>query len=253
MKMEEKKWMTVAQMGELLGLKKTERYWLVHKHFFKTEQIRGKLMVDISSFEKWYANQIRYHKVCGTEPGLELRKRSYSARDISILLAIHEQTAYDLINRTGLKTILVDGWKRVPKKDFDTWFNTQSKYTLHDFSRVTWKENESHSSDPEETASKGMGFSHLDDEEAMSPAADIRQTMTSNRKCPPGYCSRQEAAMLAGVSELTIIHWIEKGHFPQRKVGNKVYIPNEEFSTWMKHREEGERADGIAHYEKREV
>ena len=52
--MEEKKWMSVAQMGDLLGLKKTERYWLVHKHYFETKQIRGKLMVDISSFEKWY-------------------------------------------------------------------------------------------------------------------------------------------------------------------------------------------------------
>lgn len=251
--MEEKKWMSVAQMGDLLGLKKTERYWLVHKHYFETKQIRGKLMVDISSFEKWYANQVRYHKVCGTEPGLELRKHSYSARDISILLDIHEQTAYELINRSGLKTILVDGWKRVPKKDFDTWFNSQSRYTLHDFSRVTQKESAFHSSDPKETALEGAGDSYLDDEEAMSSAADIKQTTTPNRKGPPGYCSRQEAALLAGVSELTIIHWVEKGHFTQRKVGNKVYIPKEEFSTWMKHREEGESADGIAHYKKRKV
>ena len=42
--MEEKKWMSVAQMGDLLGLKKTERYWLVHKQYFETKQIRGKLM-----------------------------------------------------------------------------------------------------------------------------------------------------------------------------------------------------------------
>lgn len=251
--MEEKKWMSVTQMGELLGLKKTERYWLIHKHYFETKQIRGKLMVDISSFEKWYANQIRYHKVYGTEPGLELRKRSYSPKDISILLDIHEQTAYELINRTGLKTILVDGWKRVPKKDFDNWFNAQSRYTLHDFSRVTQKKSELHSSDPEETASKRTGDSHLDDEEAMSLGADIRQTTIPSRKCPPGYCSRQEAAMLAGVSELTIINWVEKGHFPQRKVGNKVYIPKEEFSTWMKYREEGRSADGITYSEKREV
>ena len=241
--MEEKKWMSVTQMGELLGLKKTERYWLIHKHYFETKQIRGKLMVDISSFEKWYANQIRYHKVYGTEPGLELRKRSYSPKDISILLDIHEQTAYELINRTGLKT----------KKDFDNWFNAQSRYTLHDFSRVTQKKSELHSSDPEETASKGTRDSHLDDEEAMSLGADIRQTTIPSRKCPPGYCSRQEAAMLAGVSELTIINWVEKGHFPQRKVGNKVYIPKEEFSTWMKYREEGRSADGITYSEKREV
>ena len=35
----EKKYMSVAEMGRLLGLKKTDRYWLVHKNFFKTEVI----------------------------------------------------------------------------------------------------------------------------------------------------------------------------------------------------------------------
>ena len=37
----EKKYMSVAEMGRLLGLKKTDRYWLVHKNFFKTEVILG--------------------------------------------------------------------------------------------------------------------------------------------------------------------------------------------------------------------
>ena len=27
-------WMTVPEMGKLLGLKKTDRYWLVHKNVF---------------------------------------------------------------------------------------------------------------------------------------------------------------------------------------------------------------------------
>ena len=36
----EKKYMSVAEMGRLLGLKKTDRYWLVHKNFFKTEVLR---------------------------------------------------------------------------------------------------------------------------------------------------------------------------------------------------------------------
>lgn len=34
-----KKWMSVSEMGELLGLKKTDRYWLVHKNFFETKEI----------------------------------------------------------------------------------------------------------------------------------------------------------------------------------------------------------------------
>ena len=137
------------------------------------------------------------------------------------------------INYEFTRRIKSFGEKDFDKKDFDNWFNAQSRYTLHDFSRVTQKKSELHSSDPEETASKGTRDSHLDDEEAMSLGADIRQTTIPSRKCPPGYCSRQEAAMLAGVSELTIINWVEKGHFPQRKVGNKVYIPKEEFTRHL--------------------
>ena len=30
----QKKWMSVSEMGELLRLKKTDRYWLVHKRIF---------------------------------------------------------------------------------------------------------------------------------------------------------------------------------------------------------------------------
>ena len=30
-------WMTVTEMGKLLGLQRTERYWLVHKNVFETK------------------------------------------------------------------------------------------------------------------------------------------------------------------------------------------------------------------------
>lgn len=35
----EKIWMTVPEMGNLLGLKKTGRYWLVHKNFFECRDV----------------------------------------------------------------------------------------------------------------------------------------------------------------------------------------------------------------------
>ena len=69
-----KKWLSVSEMSELLGLKKTERYWLVHKNFFETKEIAGKMRVNIESFEKWYVNQIKYHKVNGEEPGKKLKE-----------------------------------------------------------------------------------------------------------------------------------------------------------------------------------
>ena len=32
-------WMTVPEMGKLLGLKKTDRYWLVHKNVFESKEM----------------------------------------------------------------------------------------------------------------------------------------------------------------------------------------------------------------------
>ena len=32
-------WMTVPEMGKLLGLKKTDRYWLVHKMFLNQKRL----------------------------------------------------------------------------------------------------------------------------------------------------------------------------------------------------------------------
>ena len=63
--------MSVPEMRKLLGLKKTDSYWLVHKNFFKTEVIGGMMRIDLVSFEKWYANQVKYKKVDGEEPGKE--------------------------------------------------------------------------------------------------------------------------------------------------------------------------------------
>ena len=243
--MENRKYMTVMQMGEMLGLKKTDSYWLVHKKLFETKKLAGKTLVVVSSFEKWYENQIKYHKVCGTEPGLRLRKHSYSARDISILLDVREQTAYNLIRREGLKTILADGWKRVPVEEFKRWFNSQTKYSLHDYSSC-------------ESQSPGKDSAQADDKEepeGREENPDSQQDSYSlrNPRIPPGYITPQQASALAGVSGQTIRHWAEMRFFSQRKVGNRIYIPEEEFRIWLKNREEGGIANGSDYTKKRQV
>lgn len=124
----EKKYMSVAEMGRLLGLKKTDRYWLVHKNFFKTEVILGKMRVELESFEKWYANQIKYHKVTGEEPGLELRQHSYSPKDIAEILQISEWQVYEEMKKADVEYILVDYWKRYPKEAFDEWYRNQNRF-----------------------------------------------------------------------------------------------------------------------------
>ena len=84
---------------------------------------------------------------------------------------------------------------------------------------------------------------------------DIQQDSYSLRNpgIPPGYITPQQASALAGVSGQTIRHWAEMRHFSQRKVGNRVYIPEEEFRTWLKNREEGGITNGIDHGKKRQV
>ena len=53
--------MSFREMQHLLGLGKTESYWLLHKNFFEVILINDKMRIVISSFERWYANQIKYH------------------------------------------------------------------------------------------------------------------------------------------------------------------------------------------------
>lgn len=133
MEKNQKKTMSVREMGRLLGLKKVESYWLVHKEYFDTVLISGKMRVVIESFEHWYAGQVKYSKVTGEPPGQRLRQESYSARDMAKILSVSEDVAYYIINRYELPTVLVNHWKRVPKDAFEKWYRSQSKYrTLED-------------------------------------------------------------------------------------------------------------------------
>ena len=117
----ERIWMSVKEMGDLLGIRKTDRYWLVHKNVFETSTIRGKMWVNIESFEKWYANQVKYRKVTGEEPGLELKEWSLSPRDIAQLLEIPEYRVYDLIKEKNWETVTIDSWTRIRRDSFEKW------------------------------------------------------------------------------------------------------------------------------------
>ena len=98
-------WMTVPEMGKLLGLKKTDRYWLVHKNVFESKEIAGKIRINIASFEKWYANQIKYHKVTGEEPGKELKSWSYSVKEVADLLGGDDYLVYELLKKNQIEQV----------------------------------------------------------------------------------------------------------------------------------------------------
>lgn len=120
--------MSVREMREILGLGKTDSYWLLKKKFFDVVLINGKMRVVVASFENWYANQVKYFKVNGPPPGEQLRKRSYSISDLEKLLEVTESTIYDLIKRGCFQTEIIDYRTRVPKHSFDQWYASQSRY-----------------------------------------------------------------------------------------------------------------------------
>ena len=51
--------MSVREMGRLLGLGKTDSYWLVKKNYFEIRLIAGKMRVMVDSFGKAARNKGR--------------------------------------------------------------------------------------------------------------------------------------------------------------------------------------------------
>lgn len=120
--------MSVTEMRKMLGLGKTDAYWLVHKNCFETIKVNGKMRIVISSFEKWYANQVKHVKVEGPPPGKELKAVSYSVLEIAQMLSIDKSSVYYLIKRDRIPTFQAENWTRIRKTDFDRWYASQNKH-----------------------------------------------------------------------------------------------------------------------------
>lgn len=128
----QQKTMSVPEMRKLLGLKKTESYWLIHRNFFKTDYIGGVMRVDIESFEKWYANQFKHKKVNGEAPGRELSEISYSFQEVANLLGVNSANVYEIWKKEDRGIIMVDFVKRIPKEEFEKWYQQQDVYKKAD-------------------------------------------------------------------------------------------------------------------------
>ena len=122
--------MSVREMRELLGIKKTDSYWLLKKNCFEIVKISGKMRIVKKSFEDWYAGQTHYRKVTGEEPGKQLETEFYSAQRIGEMLDIKNCSVYDLIQSAGLRTVVIDNRLRVPREVFDTWYAGQNHYRV---------------------------------------------------------------------------------------------------------------------------
>lgn len=119
---------TVPELRKMLGIGKTEAYWLIKHKDILTVRINGRLRIIRSSFDEWYKNQVRYRIIDGPEPGEKLREVSYSPQEIAAMLSVSEDRIYRLIADGQLETFKADSWMRVTKESFERWYSGQDKY-----------------------------------------------------------------------------------------------------------------------------
>lgn len=265
---EMKRTMSVPEMRKLLGVKKTESYWLVHKNYFKTELINGTMRVDIASFEKWYANQTKHKKVTGEKPGAQLCATSYSFRDVANMLGEYDGTIYDLWNRKGLPTVTVNYRKRIPREIFDSWYENQNEYHKVDGPAAIEEIEEKFILFREAAAMLKMSneelltlirkgkykdllemrmfdnkrwisrrgfqdFLNLHDQYKIRQAKNESGSGISKFLSQKQYISKEEAARIAGVSKSTVAKWALKGMFPCRAAGYVMRIERIPFLKWV--------------------
>lgn len=261
------KTMSVPEMRKLLGLKKTEGYWLVHREFFKTEIIGGMMRVDIESFEKWYANQVKHKKINGEEPGRELIKGSYSFQEAANLLGVNNACLYEIWKKEERKTIKVDFVKCIPKEEFDKWLYGQTAYKKSD-RMPTIKDMEKDYIRFEETARllniqeevmlkltrtgkyKALFEVRVFDNKRWILRKSFRLFLNAQNEYrvdgnyenilsddliaeTKEYVSRNEAAELAGVTASTITKWIQAEVFPCIGAGKGLRIKQTDFLDWL--------------------
>ena len=261
------KTISVPEMCKLLGLKKTESYWLVHRNFFKTEIIGVVMRIDIDSFEKWYANQVKHKKVNGEAPGKELKKTSYSFQEATNLLGVNNATLYEIWKKENRKTITVDFVMRIPKEEFEKWYEQQDVYKKAD-KMPTISDMEKDYIRFEEAAMlldvmesemlkliRTSEYRNLFDirifnnkkwisrksfQLFLNAQNEYRINKEDNETVADDmiaetkqYISRQEAAELAGVTASTITKWMQMKKFTCTGAGKVLRIHRMEFLNWL--------------------
>lgn len=268
--------MSVPEMRKLLGLKKTESYWLIHIKFFRTETIGGMMRIDLESFEKWYANQVKYRKVVGEAPGKELREKSYSFKEAANILGIHDCDLYDIWKNEKLEYITVDFVRRIPVDIFEKWYADQDVYRK--VTHIPTAEELENDYICLQDAADLLGISR----EKLAKIARSEEigrlldsTICNNKRwitrksfqlflnaqnvyyiLDDGddgdeqekdtvsleikeYISRQEAAELAGVSVSTVTKWMQSGEFQCVGAGKVLRVHRQQFLNWLNEHREG--------------
>lgn len=261
-------YMTVKEMGALLGLKKVDSYWLVKKGYFRIITAAGKMWIDRDSFEQWYSNQDHYHKIDSLTRE-DVITDYYSIRDIMDLLEIGESTAYRVIAKGCIPVVRLFGSKRILKKDFWTWYGHQDLYHIpknklpdppdgsawlgvKEISRllgITEAEVHGLMEDPaykdllpvmqyegrDYVSQKDFGlFLRRQGKYSYDPRRDASVKWRGEHTC----LSVLQASWYGRVSKSTVTEWCRQGRFPAKRAGKYVRIPLTGYEKWLRQRKE---------------
>ena len=204
--------MSVPEMRKLLGLKKTESYWLVHRKFFRTETIGGMMRIDLESFEKWYADQDIYCKVTHIPTAEELEKDYICLQDAADLLGISREKLAKIARREEIGRLLdstiCNNKRWITRKSFQLFLNAQNVYHI------------------------------MNDGDKQEESQLLQENKTLSLEIKE-YISRQEAAELAGVSVSTVTKWMQTGEFQCVGAVNVLRIHRQQFLNWLNEHREG--------------
>ncbi len=121
---------SVPELRSMLGIKKTESYWILKHRNIKTVTVNGHIRILKSSFYEWYQNQVKYRIINGPEPGEKLREISFSPQELAEILEVSDDTVYALIAKGAFEVFMVDTWMRITKESFNRWYSEQEKYRI---------------------------------------------------------------------------------------------------------------------------
>ena len=261
-------YMTVKEMGALLGLKKVDSYWLVKKGHFRVISKAGKMWIERDSFEQWYSGQDHYHKV-GDLTREDIRTDYYSVRDMMDLLDIGESTVYRIMEKDRIPAVRLFGGKRVRKENFWDWYDHQDRYHIPEEKlpvppdRSAWiditemsrllgiSETESYGlmKDPayknllrvnrlegrDYISKKDFGrFLRKQSKYSYDPCRDPSVIWRGDRTC----LTILQAGWYGKVTRSTVAEWCRQGRFPAKCAGKYVRIPLKEYREWLKQRQE---------------
>lgn len=223
-----KKWMTVTEMGDLLGITEAVAYDLIKREKIDTVKVDYWNRIPKEVFWNWYNNQSRYQTVEDRKAKKDLYAATISMPEIAKLLGISRKAVYTILKSRKygklFETVVIADQKRITKESFQKFLNEQDEYQL----------------DP------SNDYEELSKEENIALATFRRKKLleTGNRRSNGNlnYLTPKEAAMMAKVSRSTVVNWYQQEEFPIIYVGNRIRIRRREFEKWLKERN---RVNGI--------